>query len=124
MYQILEILKIFWKPKYLNDTQLPLVFQESRYLIVAAGVGGWIKKLEKSVITDILNSSINLKMNYSRLGWEEAYEIVFVGSNFDWSETLFRIPQIKMYLIPCNKMLWLCRKPIWDKTVSINFIRD
>lgn len=66
MYQILEILKIFWKVKYLSDTQLSLVFQESRYLIVAAGVGGWIKKLEKSVITDVLNSSINLKMNYSR----------------------------------------------------------
>lgn len=50
------------------------------------------KKIENSVITDVLNSSINLKNELSsKKGMEESISDGFVGSIFDSSETWYRI---------------------------------
>lgn len=50
------------------------------------------KKIENSVITDVLNSSINLKNELSsKKGMEESISDGFVGSIFDSSEAWYRI---------------------------------
>lgn len=59
---------------------------------MVTGVAGWIKKIENSVITDVLNSSINLKNELSsKKGMEESISDGFVGSIFDSSEAWYRI---------------------------------